>query len=138
MAVVQGPLAPFPNISKVLISYLEGTAGVPYVDTALPPDEVPLAVQVARVGGDDDGLTDYPRVEVRTYAPTWEEAEEMAESIRQWLLVLGGEGVEYAPGQVAVVDFCRTDGPPEDSPYDNPDRVMVPAWYRFGLMRPSR
>lgn len=137
MVVKAGPLPSFANINEVLIRYLEDNDVVPYVDTVVPPDDIPLAVQVVRVGGYDDGLTDYPRVEVRTYAPDWSTAEETAERVRQWLLVLGGEGVEYKPGKVAVIDFCHTDSPPEDMPYDNPDRFVVPAWYRLSLMRPK-
>lgn len=138
MVVQTGPLPPFPNINYVVMSYLEANGVVGYTDTAVPPDDVDLAVQVNRTGGYDDGFTDFPRVEVRAYAPTYPEAEELAETVRQWLLVLGGEQVEYADGKFATVDFCRTDQPPEDMPYDNPDRVVVPAWYRFGLMRPRR
>lgn len=138
MVVSQAPLKPFPNIALVVAAYLEQNGVVPYVDTAVPPEDYEVAAQVVRVGGYDDGITDFPRVEVRTYAPSWDAAEEKAEEIRQWLLVLGGNAVEYAEGKSATIDFCRTDNPPEDMPYDNPDRVVVPAWYRFGLMRPRR
>lgn len=138
MVVYTGPLPAYPNANLVIMAYLEQNGVVPYVDTAVPPDDVPVAVQVNRVGGYDDGFTDFPRVEVRTYAPSYLEADAKAEEVRQWLLVLGGNAVEYEPGKSATVDFCQTDQPPEDMPYDNPDRVVVPAWYRLGLMRPRR
>lgn len=135
MVVSQAPLQPFPNVNMVLMEYLSDMAD--WTDTAVPPDEVTTGLQINRVGGADDGITDFPRVEVRAFAPTYLEADELAELVRQKLLVLGGNAVMVG-GKTVVVDFCQTDQPPEDAPYDNPDRVVVPAWYRLGLMRPRR
>ncbi len=142
MVVSAEPDLDFPSIELVLMAYLTGALGVP-ADTA-PPDpdradpDSPV-FEVRRVGGTDDGITDYPRVEVKTHAGSRPAAQALGERARQHLLVLGGRAVavpEYT-GPV-LVDSCRTDTPPERLPTMNPDADVDVAYYRVALRRPRR
>lgn len=126
----------FAPIEDVLIAYLETNTDLPG-DTVLPGDEVGEGFLVNRVGGEDDGITDYPRVEVTWFAHTRAREQQLGEQGRQLLLVLGGQAVTYDGGEHRViVDFCATDTPPDSVPYENPDRRRNAAYYRAGLRRP--
>lgn len=135
------PDVDFPDVHDVLITYLEGELAGPLVDTE-KPEQIPAdgAVRVLRVGGRDDTITDYPRVEIACYAHTFDEARHLGERCRQYLLVLGGQGVYGVPGhdRPVLVDRCRTDTPPEPVPYDNPDVDRHVGYYRLELRRPRR
>lgn len=132
--MVVTPDVGFPDVEELLIAYLEQVAPT---DTVFPEEISGKVIRIRRVGGSDDGITDRPRVQVSCAAPTRNEARAMAEQCRQLLLVLGGQAVEV-PGlaRPVPVDSCRTDTPPEPTPYDNPDVDRADAFYRLGLRRP--
>lgn len=130
MVVAEPPL--FADIEVVLMVAL---ADLAETDTVTPDDDIDVGIRINRVGGTDDGITDYPRVEISCYAPTRNEAQQLAERVRRRMLALGGEAF-VVDGQKVTIDFCRTDTPPEGVPYDNPDRDRVVSWYLLGLMPP--
>ena len=126
------PPLPFANVEKVLMVALEDLG---WTDTETPDAEIEVGIRINRVGGTDDGITDYPRVEVSCFAPSYDEVHTLSETVRDRMLALGGEAFVVG-GQRVTVDFCRTDTPPEGVPYDNPDRDRATGWYQLGLMRP--
>ncbi|MFD0450161.1 hypothetical protein ACFQZK_03905 [Rhodococcus aetherivorans] len=55
------PPLPFANVEKVLMVALEDLG---WTDTETPDAEIEVGIRINRVGGTDDGITDYPRVEI--------------------------------------------------------------------------
>lgn len=121
----------WPDVEELLMAYLAELAPT---DTVTPAQITGKVIRVSRVGGSDDGVTDFPRVEVACYALTRNDAHQLGEQSRQRMLVLGGQAVDVN-GRAVLVDFCRTDTPPEPVPYDNPDVDRSLAYYRLGLRR---
>ncbi|GAB2907048.1 hypothetical protein GCM10027047_01660 [Rhodococcus aerolatus] len=130
MAVTPAP--PWPDVEMVLITYLGEQTGQ-FVDTEHAEG---TGIVVARVGGEDDRITDYPRVQLDFYGPDRDTVHRLSEQVRQLMLVLPGQVVELPDGGRAVIDSCVTDVPPEALPYDNPDRRRAAAFYQLGLRRP--
>lgn len=121
-------LPPFPDAEAVLLALLESIA--PTV-TATPANLVPPLIRVQRVGGSDDGLTDYPRMEIVCYGKDRAQAWQLAEKCRQ--LVLGS--ARRRVGAV-LIDSARTDNPPSQVPYATSDDVRrVLSHYRLTWRR---
>lgn len=90
------------------------------------PLELP-AVQVRRLGGVDDGVTDRARVDVVVIDEDEEKAELLAERIRSYL-------VDSSPirGAGLLLDGAKTEVAPHQVPYtdsENPDRAQFLATY---------
>lgn len=115
----------WPSVPKVLADalYTEFGAG----STRLTyPLEVP-AVQVRRLGGQDDGHTDRARVDVIVIADDEEATEVLSESIRAFL-------VDTSPirGAGLLLDGASTEVAPHLVPWpdsENPDRCQYQATY---------
>lgn len=122
-------LAPFPDIEKVVRDIVEPLA-TPY--TELPTSFPVPAVRITRTGGRDDGVTDYPTVEITTYGSSRAEAWEVDGLIRQRVLASGATAVNNV-----VVDFAKTVTPTQQLPDPREDIRVVTSSYRFGLRRPS-
>lgn len=105
-------------------------------DTVTPEKITSPVIRVLRVGGSDNGITDMPRVEVSCYAATRNQAREMSEQCRQIILANKGRSVSMPDGSSVLLDNARTDTPPQQVPYDNPDLTRAQAYYRFALRRP--
>jgi hypothetical protein len=130
----------FPDVHDVLITYLRQRITDAAVDTVFPEKITGPVLRVLRIGGTDNGTTDFPRVEVTAAHRTFDEARKLGERARQELLVLSGRAVDDVPGHdgPVLIDSCRTDTPPEPVPYDNPDVDRHPAVYVLALRRPRR
>lgn len=138
---------PYANVELVLMHYFDTVLDAyldSFTDTAVPPDGK-TAIQVNRMPGEpDDGLTDYPRIRVISYADDYTEAQRLAERIRQKVARLDNGGVVTMPpdadvdlaDKVVQFDTARGDVPPENEAYPNPERVQVVAYYQFSLRRP--
>ncbi len=123
-------LPPFPVAEDVLMALLEPVADT---GTSNPPDlgvDPRRFVRVARIGGTDDGVTDRPRMEVATFAPTWGESQQMQQQCRQIILAAGCTEVASV-----LIDRGATDTGPIERPYPNPDVRWVPAYYRLEWRR---
>lgn len=130
--MVVAPEPPFPNIETTLMAYL---APLGPTDTVAPPDGQ-TGIRVNRAGGPDDRITDFPRVRVTCYAPTRDASVALGESVRQMMLVLGGQAVDTGAAKPVLIDTCDTDTSPEQDYYENPDRREDEAYYRLSLRRP--
>ncbi|QUD15910.1 hypothetical protein [Nocardia phage KYD2] len=134
---------PYANIELVLMEFLASLADT---DTVVPPDGA-TALQINRMAGEpDDGLTDYPRVRILTYADDYLVAQKLAERVRQRLYTLDNGGTftmaadgpdEDLAGKVILFDTARGDVPPENEAYPNPERTQVSGYYAFSLRRPN-
>lgn len=134
--VVQLDETLYPNIEDVVMVYLDGLADT---DTVPPRNKRKIGIQINRVGGSDDGITDYPRISVVCHHPDPREASKLARRVQQRMLNISGRDivVDGEPKPVCV-DFCRTDTPPEPEPYENPEARREIAYYLLGLQRPRR
>lgn len=121
-------LAPFPDAETVLMTML---APVAHTVTSTPLPLTPPMIRIQRVGGADDRVTDFPRIEVACYGANRAQAWDLAEQCRQTILasratVVGG----------VLVDNATTDTPAQQIPYDAPDVRRVVAYYRLAWRRP--
>lgn len=73
------------------------------VYTELPEEFPPPAVRVTRTGGSDDGVSDYPIMEVTSFGATRAQAWEMDGLVRQLIHGAGGTSVNGV-----LVDSART------------------------------
>jgi hypothetical protein len=121
------PLDPFPDTEVAVLALL---AGVASTVTTTPASLTPPLVQVQRLGGEDDGITDYPVVSVTCYGGSRATAWEMAEECRQLILASPCE----EPGGI-LIDSARTITPAQQLPDPNTALRVVTATYRLGLRR---
>jgi hypothetical protein len=123
------PLPGWPDAELVMLDLLEAT-GAPTV-TATDETLTPPVIQVARIGGSDDGITDRPRVEVECFGATRAQAWALAEQCRQLILAASAASVNGA-----LIDRAVSETPAQQLPYANPDVRRVAAVYRLSLRRP--
>lgn len=121
-------LPPSPDAETVLMALLEPLAPTA---TATPAGLVPPLILVQRVGGSDDGITDYPRMEIACYGKDRVLAWQLAEQNRQ--LVLGSARTRVGG---VLVENARTDNPPTQVPYATTEDVRrVMGYYRLSWRR---
>jgi hypothetical protein len=136
---VTGQLAPFPDIELVLLDLLD-----PYGDTvtATSVDDPPNGtIQIERIGGPDDGITDRPRVRVTVYGRDRRAAWDLTRQLQQAILAAGGAMVtgpataeEYPSG--VLLDLARTATPPRQLGEQGRNARIVESIYEFHLRRP--
>jgi hypothetical protein len=119
---------PFPDAERVAVELLHPLAPAMVVT---PRQITEPIIQVRRVGGTDDGVTDFARIEVGCIAFTRHEAWHLAEAVRQRILnaratVHGG----------ALIDRTAVEIAPQQIPDENPDIRRVVATYRLSMRRP--
>ena len=126
----------FPDIEEVLMVYL---APLGETDTEPPADDDGIGIEIHRSGGADDGISDYPRVQIICHHPDPRGASKLARQVRNLMDRIPGEAidVEDEPRPVCV-DSCRVDTPPETEPYENPDARQQVAYYALSLQKPWR
>lgn len=127
----------FPDVEDVLMAYLEPLGAT---DTE-PPQEGSgwQGIQINRVGGNDDGISDYPRVMVVCHDPDPRAASKLARRVANYMerIVVAEIEVEDEPKPISV-DSCWVDTPPEAEPYENPNIRTVIAYYALSLSKPWR
>lgn len=127
----------FPDIEDVLMAFLTPLGET---DTEPPdPDEGGRGIQINRVGGHDDGISDYPRVMIVCHDPDPRAASKLARQVANYMerIVDAEIDVEDEPKPIGV-DSCRVDTPPEAEPFENPDVRRVVAYYALSLSKPWR
>ena len=125
-------LSPFPDAEAVVIELVESVSPGS-VFTELPESFVAPAIRVQRTGGSDNGVTDYPFVEITSFGASRAKAWEMDALVRQLVLASGGSvhaGV--------LVDSARTMTPPQQLPDPRFDVRVVTSSYRIGFRRTSQ
>jgi len=126
-------LAAFPPSARVVAGVLDGL-GTVVGETSIDLQELLAGggrvLRVRRVGGNDDRITDFARIDVRAYAASLSDAEETAELARQ-RLISGPSATPYG-----VLDRAETEVGPQEIPSPDPDRYrIVSATYRTSLRR---
>lgn len=125
----------FPDIQEVLMVYLSPLGET---DTE-PPIEGGVGIEIHRVGGDNDGISDYPRVLIVAHHPGPLGASKLARQIANRMERIAGEGIEVENEPKPIcIDSCRVDTPPESEPYENPDARREPAYYALSLQKAWR
>lgn len=122
-------LPAYPDAEQVVMALLESLA--PTVTETTDPIVTPL-IRVMRVGGNSDQLQDYPRMEIACYGATRNEAWQLQQQCEA--VIVNSPGTEVAG---TLIDNARTDNPPQQPPYANPDVRRVVAYYRFTWRRPQ-
>lgn len=94
-------------------------------------------IQVLRIGGADDGITDYPLLHFLFYSDTYEDACAAAEEGRQIVLAAPGTAVvvEGYPKPI-LIDSARTRAAPIEAPRDNPDLRLKTGTFQISYRRP--
>lgn len=125
------PLASFPDGEAAILDTVAAEPGVADSGTETPPDlqdRLPF-VRVARVGGPDNVIDDYPLVDVDVFAATRAVAAPLAERLRQRLLA----GPHRTPA--GVIDRVRTTSGPVQLPWADPGIRRFGATYRAAMRR---
>jgi hypothetical protein len=135
---------PFPDIELVLMDLLAPAFPAATVVTALPTNLTGKILQVQRVGGSDDGITDRPRVRISAFAGTRSQSWELARLVGAFLnskgtstLIQGPETATEYPGGVQL-DSVSTATPPRQVAEGTPtrDARVVDTTYEVHLRRP--
>lgn len=125
-------LGDFPDAEAVGMALL-GPVGSCVQTT--PPEITGRVVQVIRVGGADNGITDEPLLHVACYSTTYDDARAAAEQARQIILAAGGTSVTV-DGRPVLIDSARTATAPAETPLDNPDLRRKTATFQLTYRRP--
>jgi len=118
--------------------------------TVSPPKLDGRFVEVNRVGGADDGVSDRPLVFVAYYGLSYPDAKAMAAQAQQLMLAAAHRTVPYqddtSPAAAALrlahprgvlIDSVSTLAPPVELAPDNPELRRKVATYRLILRRPA-
>jgi hypothetical protein len=105
----------FADVESLLVTHLEARLAV-RATTRLPAKfETALPIiRVTRVGGPDDGLNDFARITVETFAATRPASWDLAEDARQAMLAASHTVVSGR-----LIDTVSTDGAPVWVDYAN-------------------
>lgn len=120
-------LPEFPDIQAIAVALLTPLAPTVF---ARPSEITPPLIQVFRAGGGDDGLTDYPRLEVQTFGGSYTEGIKLAEGARQY--ILASEATQVSG---CVIDWARTETGPVYVEYGDPGIDRYVASYTLALRR---
>lgn len=118
----------WPNIEKALVAYIRTETGGKRTGNIVPSDveTLPAFIRITRGPGSDDLVTDAPTIDVETFAPTFGDAADLAEDVRQIIHASIGRKV----GAV-LIDRVRTTVSPSWVDYRNPATNRFVASYRF-------
>ena len=118
----------WPDIEKALVAHLRTETGGKRVGNLVPGDveTLPAFIRIVRGPGSDDLVTDSPAVDVETFAPTYGDAANLAEDVRQIFHALIGRRI----GPV-LIDRVRTILSPSWVDYRNPATNRFVASYRI-------
>lgn len=129
-------LPPWPDAERVVMAMLAGIPGVAAIVTATPAQFTGPTVQVGRIGGSDDFVTDYPRVQVAVFYPIAVEGDTDA----AWALAGHIQQVIIASRNTtvggALVDNAVTATPAVQAPYESPTVRRIVAVYQLAFRRP--
>lgn len=108
-----------------VVTTLMGVSGPAGEDWRNLPEQAMPIIRATLLGGSDDQVTDWPRLEVVVYAPDPDQAYQIADRARRLLL----KGRHWTPH--GVVDRVETEMRPYEQHAADPDRIRrVRAVYR--------
>lgn len=119
----------------VLDALTYNSAPVPTATTAPPNFTTPM-VLVRRIGGEDDGFTDFPRIQVDVFGPDRGASFTIAEQARQLLLSAERTQWPLEDGRTALIDHVLTSSPFEEVADDNQDLRHLVGTYDISMRRP--
>lgn len=126
-------LASWPSSARVVAAVLDGlgtVVGETGTDLQSLLANGGRVLRVRRIGGSDDRITDFARIDVRAYAVNLSDAEETAELARQRLI----SGPSATPH--GVLDRAETEVGPQEVPSPDPEHYrIVSATYRTSIRR---
>jgi hypothetical protein len=126
-------LAPFADAEAVVMALL---ASLGTTVSTTPAQITSPIIRVERVGGADDLVTDYPRIDVSVLYPIAQDGDTaaawtLAELCRQTMLAARNTTVSGA-----LIDNCENATPPQLLPWDDPNLRLISATYQLALRRP--
>lgn len=125
----------FADAEQVMLVLLEQTSASTV--TALGNPIVPPVIRVNRLGGPDDGLTDYPQLEVLCFGADRTDSWRLAEQCRQYVLAARHTEVILPDGLFRVViDHSLTTTSAEQIPWPDTAQRPVVATYELQMRRP--
>lgn len=133
-------LGPFADAESVVLTMFDASTiawnGNPVLSvTATPANFVPPMIQVERIGGQDDGLTDFPSMKINCFGVDRPMAWNLAEQCRQ--VILSAIRTSYVlDGKTVLIDNAKTTTPAEQLQDINIDFRLVVATYELSLRRP--
>jgi hypothetical protein len=92
-------------------------------------------IQVERIGGPDDGVTDRPRMQVTGFGRTRQHAWQIIGQCRQRILASGGTLVSGENVQNVFIDLARTATPPRQLPEFGRGARIVQAVFEIHVRR---
>jgi hypothetical protein len=123
--------ARFPDVVNELIFWVEATfpttAAAGHTPATWPTGAFTF-VRVGIVGGTDDRITDYSRVDIEVFSDTYAAARALAEDIRQGLQ-------PRAKMESTTIDTVRTITSPQELPWGNPAVRRLLATYQVSVRR---
>jgi hypothetical protein len=131
-----GLLAGFADAEEVGLALLQPLTAAETV-TSTGETIVPPLIRVQRAGGPDDGLTDYPDLEVLCFGTDRRNAWQLAEQVRQ--LILAAQGTEILLEDAALrvtIDHSETTTSPDQVQWADPGQKVVSATYQLQMRRP--
>lgn len=130
------PEDPWPDAELVLLDLLSPLVPTGTTVTHTDEDLTPPCIQVQRIGGTNDGVTDRPLVQVTCYGSTRQEAWTLARLVEQHVLAAPGHAINGDYTENAVIDYAATSVAGRQTQYENPDVRTVISDYRVDLRRP--
>jgi len=135
-------LIPFPDAEVVCKALLDGVIlvdGTPArVVTETPAKFTPPLIEVQRLPGlgANDGLTDFPHLQVACFASTRADAWAMARHVEAVILASGRALVLMPDGTSQLIDKTESVNSPDQRAYEDQEKRRVVATYRFAMRRP--
>ena len=116
------------DIEEELIAWVKTRPSIAGAGVTFKTDSPLPFWRVSKIGGTDDGVTDFTLVDVDIFAETRDQAQQISEDIRTHLRPRIRAGS-------AIVDSVRTSVSPRQLPWDNASVRKFGATYAIGLRR---
>lgn len=128
--------APWPDAELVMLDLLSPLVPTGTTVTHTDEDLTPPCIQVQRIGGTNDGVTDRPLIQITCYGATRQEAWSLTRLVEQHILAAPGHAISGDYVTDACIDYATTSVAGRQTPYDNPDIRTVISDYRVDFRRP--
>jgi hypothetical protein len=131
------PGDPWPDVELTMMDLLTpllagGGTTVTHTDENLAPP----CIQVQRVGGANDGVTDRAMIQVTCYGTTRATAWALSREVEQYILTSPGHAITGDYVEDVCIDRAETTVAGLQLPYENPDIRTVVSNYRIDFRRP--